>query len=100
MLFSSHSNSFSQTIKFCAFSCVGSSAVEYCSRPNHAFFWKPCGRVNFSVAAGENTRNFLYVKDVARAFEKILHKAVEGHIYNIGGTNEVSVLQVAKDLMR
>ncbi|CAN0330537.1 unnamed protein product [Ascophyllum nodosum] len=45
-------------------------------------------------------RNFLYVKDVATAFDEILHKAVEGHIYNIGGSNEVSVLQVAKDLMR
>lgn len=38
--------------------------------------------------------------DVASAFDKILHQAVEGHIYNIGGSNEVSVLQVAKDLMR
>lgn len=49
---------------------------------------------------GENTRNFLYVADVASAFDKILHQAVEGHIYNIGGSNEVSVLQVAKDLMK
>eukprot|EP00752_Nemacystus_decipiens_P001304 g1294.t1 len=49
---------------------------------------------------GENTRNFLHVADVARAFEIILHAGVEGHIYNIGGTHEYSVLQVAKDLMR
>ncbi|CAM9890837.1 unnamed protein product [Scytosiphon promiscuus] len=49
---------------------------------------------------GDNTRNFLHVADVASAFEKILHAGVEGHVYNIGGTNEYSVLQVAKDLMR
>ncbi|CAM9130341.1 unnamed protein product [Discosporangium mesarthrocarpum] len=49
--------------------------------------------------SGLNTRNFLYVTDVARAFDKVLHEAEAGHIYNIGGTNEVSVLQVAKDLM-
>jgi UDP-glucose 4,6-dehydratase len=37
---------------------------------------------------GNNTRNFLYVEDVARAFDCILHKADIGRIYNIGGTNE------------
>lgn len=37
---------------------------------------------------------------MANAFEKILHAGVVGSIYNIGGTNEYSVLQVAKDLMR
>ena len=37
---------------------------------------------------GNNTRNFLYVEDVARAFDCILHKAEVGHVYNIGGTNE------------
>lgn len=52
------------------------------------------------MPTGENTRNFLYVTDVARAFEKIMHQGIEGHIYNIGGSNEVSVLQVAKDLLR
>ena len=37
---------------------------------------------------GNNTRNFLYVEDVARAFDCILHKAEVGRVYNIGGTNE------------
>ncbi|CAN0280423.1 unnamed protein product, partial [Ectocarpus fasciculatus] len=49
---------------------------------------------------GSNKRNFLHVADVATAFEKILHAGVEGSIYNIGGTNEYSVLEVARDLMR
>jgi len=49
---------------------------------------------------GSNTRNFLYVEDVARAFDVILHKGEIGHIYNIGGNNEISNIQVAKDLIR
>ena len=43
---------------------------------------------------GSNTRNFLYVTDVARAFEFVLFKGQVGQIYNIGGTNEISNLMV------
>lgn len=50
--------------------------------------------------SGMNTRNFLFVEDVARAFDIILHKGVVGTIYNIGGTNEKSNLEVAKDLLK
>jgi len=49
---------------------------------------------------GQNTRNFLYVEDVARAFDVILHKGVVGEIYNIGGENEKPNVQVAKDLIK
>jgi len=49
---------------------------------------------------GANTRNFLYVKDVASAFDSILHQGSVGHIYNIGGTNELSNLEVAKSLIK
>jgi len=49
---------------------------------------------------GANTRNFLFVEDVARAFDCILHKAEVGRIYNIGGSNEQSNLEVAKQLIR
>lgn len=48
---------------------------------------------------GQNTRNFLYVEDVARAFEVILLKGVVGAIYNIGGTNERKNIEVARDLL-
>ena len=48
---------------------------------------------------GENTRNFLYVEDVARAFEIILFKGVVGNIYNIGGSNERQNIEVARDLI-
>lgn len=49
---------------------------------------------------GENTRNFLFVEDVARAFDVILHKATVGKVYNIGGSNELSNLSVAKQLIK
>jgi len=48
---------------------------------------------------GSNTRNFLYVKDVAHAFDTVLHKGKTGNVYNIGGHNEQSNKQVAKDLL-
>ena len=48
---------------------------------------------------GENTRNYLYVEDVARAFDVILHKGQVGHIYNIGGNNEKSNIEVARTLL-
>ncbi len=48
---------------------------------------------------GRNTRNFLYVEDVARAFDTVLHKGLVGNIYNIGGTNEFSNIDVAKKLL-
>jgi UDP-glucose 4,6-dehydratase len=49
---------------------------------------------------GSNTRNFLYVTDVANAFDVILHKGIPGQIYNIGGRNEVPNHQVARDLLK
>lgn len=49
---------------------------------------------------GTNTRNFLFVEDVARAFEILLFKAGVGHIYNIGGTNEKTNNDVAEQLVR
>lgn len=49
---------------------------------------------------GQNTRNFLYVEDVARAFEIILFKGQVGLIYNIGGDNENANIDVARALIR
>jgi dTDP-glucose 4,6-dehydratase len=48
---------------------------------------------------GSHTRNFLYVEDVARAFDMIVHKGEVGHTYNIGTTFEISNLGVAKNLL-
>jgi UDP-glucose 4,6-dehydratase len=49
---------------------------------------------------GLNTRNFLFVEDVARAFDCILHKGEVGKIYNIGGCNELPNIEVAKSLIK
>jgi len=49
---------------------------------------------------GSNTRNFLYVKDVANAFDIILHKGEAGQVYNIGGKNELSNLEVSRQLLK
>jgi len=48
---------------------------------------------------GANKRNFLYVEDVARAFEIILFKGKVGVVYNIGGSNELANIEVAKKLI-
>lgn len=49
---------------------------------------------------GSNTRNFLYVEDVARAFDIIMHRGTPGHVYNIGGKNEISNADVARTLLK
>jgi len=49
---------------------------------------------------GSNKRNFLFVEDVARAFEVILFRAKVGVIYNIGGTNEKANIEVARQLIK
>jgi UDP-glucose 4,6-dehydratase len=49
---------------------------------------------------GANTRNYLFVEDVARAFDVILHSGVVGEIYNIGGHNERSNIEVARELLK
>lgn len=49
--------------------------------------------------SGLNMRNFLYVEDVARAFEIVLFKGKVGEIYNIGGKTEKTNISVARDLL-
>jgi len=49
---------------------------------------------------GLNTRNYLYVADVVSAFDLVFRKGVVGQVYNIGGTHEVSNIDVARVLMR
>lgn len=49
---------------------------------------------------GLNKRNFLFVEDVARAFEIILFRGKVGLVYNIGGTNERTNIEVAQELIK
>jgi UDP-glucose 4,6-dehydratase len=48
---------------------------------------------------GVNTRNFVFVEDVARAFVALLHQGVVGEVYNIGTDFEVSNVDVARKLI-
>ncbi len=47
---------------------------------------------------GSALRSYLYVSDVAAAFEVLLHRGKVGEIYNIGTTKELSTLDVARDV--
>ena len=50
------------------------------------------------MAVGIATRSYLYVEDVAEAFECVLHNGVVGEVYNIGTQKERTVLDVAQDI--
>ncbi|CAL8462242.1 g1773 [Coccomyxa elongata] len=49
---------------------------------------------------GQSTRSYLYVEDVAEAFDMILHKGVVGETYNIGTQKERTVMDVAKAICK
>lgn len=49
---------------------------------------------------GTHLRSYLYVDDVARAFETVLFKGVVGQIYNIGSSYELSNLQTLRALLK
>ena len=50
--------------------------------------------------AGGATRSYLFVEDVAEAFDCVLHKGVTGEVYNIGTQKERTVLDVANDIAK
>jgi dTDP-D-glucose 4,6-dehydratase len=47
---------------------------------------------------GQAVRSYLYVEDVAAAFDTVLHKGQIGEVYNIGTQIERSVVSVAEDI--
>lgn len=49
---------------------------------------------------GANVRDWLYVEDHCSAIDLIIHKGRDGEIYNIGGHNERSNLDVVKAVLR
>ena len=49
---------------------------------------------------GENIRDWLYVTDHCAAVDRIIRSGREGEIYNIGGHNERSNLEVVKTILR
>ncbi len=49
---------------------------------------------------GKQMRHYLYVDDVINAIEIILNKGKTKMIYNIGTTNELNVLDIAKNILK
>jgi dTDP-glucose 4,6-dehydratase len=49
---------------------------------------------------GENVRDWLYVEDHCSAIDLIIHNGRLGEVYNIGGHNERSNLDVVKTILR
>ena len=49
---------------------------------------------------GENVRDWLYVEDHCSAIDLIVRQGREGEIYNIGGHNERTNLQVVKTILK
>ena len=49
---------------------------------------------------GENVRDWLYVEDHCRAIDIIIHNGRVGEVYNIGGHNERTNLEVVKTIIR
>jgi dTDP-glucose 4,6-dehydratase len=48
---------------------------------------------------GVNVRDWIYVRDHCRALDLMLHKGVDGEIYNVGVDNERNNLEVAKTIL-
>jgi len=49
---------------------------------------------------GENVRDWLYVKDHCKAIDLILHQGTVGEVYNVGGHNERTNLEVVKTILK
>lgn len=49
--------------------------------------------------SGGNIRDWLYVYDFCSAIDLVLHKGVSGEIYNVGGNNERTNLEVVKTII-
>jgi len=48
---------------------------------------------------GQNIRDWLYVEDHCRAIDLVLHHGASGEVYNIGGNNERTNLQIVKTIL-
>ena len=49
---------------------------------------------------GENVRDWLYVKDHCEAIDRVIHDGRVGEVYNVGGHNERTNLEVVKTILR
>lgn len=49
---------------------------------------------------GKNVRDWIHVRDHAKALDLLLHKGVAGEVYNIGSDNERSNIEITKMMLR
>ncbi|MDD1504948.1 dTDP-glucose 4,6-dehydratase [Lysinibacillus sp. CNPSo 3705] len=49
---------------------------------------------------GKNVRDWLHVTDHCSAIDLVLHKGVIGEVYNVGGHNEKTNLEVVKEILK
>lgn len=49
---------------------------------------------------GQNIRDWLHVKDHCRAIDLVLRKGKAGEIYNIGGNNEYTNLEITREILK
>lgn len=49
---------------------------------------------------GKNVRDWLYVEDHCRAIDLIIHEGTVGEVYNIGGHNEKTNLEVVQGIIK
>ena len=49
---------------------------------------------------GSSERDFLYVDDVAEAFDLLIHKGIPDNFYNIGASKSISVLELARKIVQ
>lgn len=54
-------------------------------------------RPAFIHGDGQHSRNYVYVTDMAHAFDLILHRGKVGGVYNVGSDHEKTNLQVVRD---
>lgn len=55
---------------------------------------------NAGLRKGENVRDWLYVEDHCSAIDLIIRKGTVGEVYNIGGHNEKTNLEVVKTIIK
>ena len=49
---------------------------------------------------GLNIRDWLYVEDHCSAIDLVLHNGINGEVYNIGGNNERTNIQIIQTILR
>ncbi|AGB42122.1 dTDP-glucose 4,6-dehydratase [Halobacteroides halobius DSM 5150] len=49
---------------------------------------------------GKNVRDWLYVKDHCRAIDVVLHQGKNGEVYNVGGNNEKTNIEITKAILK